>query len=117
MTHSRAPRIDQHGEVVYFIDVDARRWRVYDTSVDPSDERAPRVTVHRIGSPSATTRRFVPSDPDAPRRSFTFTPGTRRELTIDDLYRQLLVAVAIRRPDCERRAPRQHRVASRRIAM
>lgn len=92
---SRAPRIDRHGEVLYFIDVDDKRWRVYDTSraiAAPSD----RLTIHPLGSPTATERVFVSPIPGEPRRSYVFTEHDSRDVTLVVMSRQLVAAGAVR---------------------
>lgn len=111
----KAPRVDQHGEVVYFLDVDARRWRVYDTSTGATGLPT-GLTVHRLGSPSASERVFVPPDPSAPRFVYTFAAGDRRDVTIESLFRQLVAARVMPRPADSCRDPRM-RARLRRIAM
>lgn len=86
---SRIPRIDQHGEVAYFIDVDMQRWRVYDTTFGPPHAPPRKHAIHPLGSPRATIRVFVPPDPAALRRNYTFKPGDARELTVELLTHQL----------------------------
>jgi hypothetical protein len=102
----RVPRIDQHGEVVYFIDVDARRWRVYDVSLAPPTMPAYGLTIHCAGSQAAAARVFVPPNPDAPRYMYHFRPSDAHDLTIDLLYRQLLTATPFCRSVDTRRGPR-----------
>lgn len=93
---SRAPRIDRHGEVVYFVDVDDKRWRVYDTSRGANGQAGEQATIHPIGSGAATERVFVSSVPGGLRLAFVFAPHDSRDVTLAVMSRQLVAAGAFR---------------------
>lgn len=86
---SRVPRIDQCDDVVYFVDAEGNRWRVYDASYGPPHAKPYKHAIHPFGSSRATVRVFVPPDPAALRRNYTFKPGDSRELAVDRLTEQL----------------------------
>ena len=93
---SRAPRIDRHGEVVYLIDVDDKRWRIYDVSRNTNDGTGERVMIHQLGSIAATERVFISPVPGGPRLSYVFASHDSRDVTLAVTSRQLVAARAFR---------------------
>jgi hypothetical protein len=84
----RTPTIVNRGSLSYFFDSENMRWRVYDSSEEPYQNR-PYRQIFALGDPQATVRCFAPADKTAAHYVFTFQSDADRAVTADALSAQL----------------------------